>query len=279
MVGALSWFLCSLAAAASAQASGLTLQSPRFTITSADAAQLRSEPISVAHKPTPPLSLGPKDVLKVTFQVLDADGKGVQPHQTFLRFYDAVSGEEGVQPVKVTAGGKAKFELNMARPPASLPPTGSNPLKVSLYLGSFVHDPSEHELFDLIVPPSQSPAQHPDEAAFHSRPEIVHTFRPEQKLPPKFVSAVFTLLLAAPWVVLLGLWAHIRPQVPHLFSTSIAPFIATLGAFEALLVWYWVDLHLGQVLLYGALLSIPTALTGRRALAAVGDRRLGKSSK
>ena len=50
-------------------------------------------------------------MLKVTFQVLDADGKGVQPHQTFLRFYDAVSGEEGIQPVKVTAGGKAKFEL------------------------------------------------------------------------------------------------------------------------------------------------------------------------
>lgn len=94
---------------------------------------------------------------------------------------------------------------NMARPPASLPPTGSNPLKVSLYLGSFVHDPSEHELFDLVVPPSQTPVHHPDEVAFHARPEIVHTFRPEQKLPPKFISAVFTLALAAPWVVLLGL--------------------------------------------------------------------------
>ena len=74
-------------------------------------------------------------------------------------------------------------------------------------------------------------------------------------------------------------WAHIRPQVPHLFSPSILPFIGTLGAFEALLVWYWVDLRLGQVLLYGAILSIPTALTGKRALAAVGDLRLGKSSK
>ncbi len=188
----------------------------------------------------------------------------------------------------------------MARPPASLPPTTENPLKVSLYLGSFVHDPVQYELFDLVVPPSQPPAQHPDEAAFHPRPEIVHTFRPEQKVPPKFISALFTLFLAAPWIVLLGLvsllpalsiylvrvaytgarqWAHIRPQVPHLLSPSILPFIATLGAFEALLVWYWVDLHLGQVLLYGAILSVPTALTGRRALAAVGDWRLGKSSK
>ena len=74
-------------------------------------------------------------------------------------------------------------------------------------------------------------------------------------------------------------WAHIGPQVPHLFSPSILPFIATLGAFEALLVWYWVELRLGQVLLYGAILSIPTVLTGKSALAAVGNWRLGKSSK
>ena len=123
--------LVSLLTLGSAFASSLTLQSPRFTISSADATQLRAEPyvstsqclenavvltplclcrLSTARKPSA-LSLGPKDVLKVTFQVVDEEGKGVQPHQTFLRFYDEVSGEEGVQPVKVTAGGKAKFEL------------------------------------------------------------------------------------------------------------------------------------------------------------------------
>ena len=72
---------------------------------------------------------------------------------------------------------------------------------------------------------------------------------------------------------------NVGPQVPHLFSPSIIPFVATLGAFEGLLVWYWVDLRLGQVLLYGAILSVPAAITGKRALAAVSERRLGKSSK
>ena len=57
------------------------------------------------------MTLGASDVLKLTFQIVDEDGKGVQPHQTFLRFYDPVTHEEGVQPVKVTSGGKAKFEL------------------------------------------------------------------------------------------------------------------------------------------------------------------------
>lgn len=35
----------------------------------------------------------------------------MQPHQTFLRFHDEATGEEGVQPVKVSANGKAKFDL------------------------------------------------------------------------------------------------------------------------------------------------------------------------
>ena len=115
----------------------------------------------------------------------------------------------------------------MARPPASLPPTTENPLKVSLYIGSFVHDPVQFELFDLVVPPSQPPAQHPDEASFHPRPEIVHTFRPEQKVPPKFISGVFTLFLAAPWVVLLGLVSPLRAVPPP--YTRIAHTRAAVG--------------------------------------------------
>ena len=67
--------------------------------------------LSLAVKVPAPVELGPDDKLKLTFQIVDEDGKGVQPHQTFLRFYDEVTGEEGIQPVKVTPGGKAKFEL------------------------------------------------------------------------------------------------------------------------------------------------------------------------
>jgi hypothetical protein len=56
--------------------------------------------------------LGPTDTLKFTFQVAEeATDNGVQPHQTFLRFVDPTTGEEGVQPVKIAPSGKAKFEL------------------------------------------------------------------------------------------------------------------------------------------------------------------------
>ncbi|KAH0826650.1 oligosaccharyl transferase delta subunit [Lanmaoa asiatica] len=240
------------------------------------ASQLRADTLSLTQKPEP-LTLGPSDTLKLTFQLTESDqGKGVQPHQTFLRFYDQLSGEEGIQPVRVTPGGKAKFELNMARPPPSLPPTTDRPLAVSLILGSFVHDPATFDLFDLYVPTSSTPAPHPDEASFHPQPPIAHAFHPEQKLPLKIVSALFTALVLAPWVALLALWGNVGIRVPHLFSPRILPFTVLLGAFEALLFWYWVDLKLGQVLLYAGILAVPTVFAGKTALATTCEWRAGK---
>jgi oligosaccharyltransferase complex subunit delta (ribophorin II) len=40
----------------------------------------------------------------------------------------------------------------------------------------------------------------------------------------------------------------------------------SLTAFEALLFWYWVDLKLGQVLAYGAIAGLVTAIAGKQAL-------------
>lgn len=94
----------------------------------------------------------------------------------------------------------------MARPPTSLPPTtATDPLKVSLIIGSFEHAPLKQDLFDLILPASQPEPQHPDEASYHPLPTIEHTFRPDQKLPLRPISAVFAVLVLSPWVVLLGL--------------------------------------------------------------------------
>ncbi|TFK49100.1 hypothetical protein OE88DRAFT_1646672 [Heliocybe sulcata] len=292
-------YCLSLLLAAAAQASSLSIQNGRVTVSSSDATQLSSEQLSLDPGSLPSLSLGPTDTLKLTFQVVEKDGgKGVQPHQTFLRF--EADGEEGVQPVRVTSGGKAKFELdgpkvdlgvvlrrpnhmfrdwrfqdilnNMARPPVSLPPTSTSPVKVSLLLGSYKHSPASLDLFTVSVPASVPAPADP----FAPLPEITHTFRPEQKVPPKFISAVFSAIVLAPWVVLLGLWSTLRYSVPHLFSPHVIPFVSSLAAFEGLLLWYWIDLKLGQVLLYGALLGMVTLLTGKQALGAAGDWRVGK---
>ncbi|KAH9026200.1 hypothetical protein EDB85DRAFT_1869084, partial [Lactarius pseudohatsudake] len=138
-----------------------------------------------------PVVLGASDTMKLTFQVADqTSDSGVQPHQTFLRFFDSMTSEEGILP---TPSGKAKLELNMAKPPSSLPPSGTAPLRVSLLLGSFVHGPAA---LDLHVPPpaSESAPVHPDESFYHPRPELAHTFHPEPKLPPRPVGRSFSLV-------------------------------------------------------------------------------------
>ena len=97
----------------------------------------------------------------------------------------------------------------MARPPSTFPPTSpDSTLRVSLLIGSFVHKPLAVDLFDLIVPASQPVSPHPEEVYYHPQPAIEHTFRLEQKTPPAFISAVFSALVFAPWVVLVGL---VRP--------------------------------------------------------------------
>lgn len=104
----------------------------------------------------------------------------------------------------------------MSKPPASLPPTpatsnsthtssSTNPLSVSLILGSFTHSPAQGRLFDLILPPSQPAPSHPDEVTFHPQPELFHTFREDPTSPPKVISLLGAGIVFAPWVVLLGL--------------------------------------------------------------------------
>ncbi|KAJ7655014.1 oligosaccharyl transferase delta subunit [Mycena polygramma] len=232
--------------AATARASVLTLHAPRVTTYDSTGAGIRTEVLKLVEKPLHPMAVGPTDSLKLTFQ---EGGKGVQPLQTFLRFYDPETGEEGIQPLR--------FELNMAKPPLSIPPTTSSPLQVTLIIGSPKHSPLKIDLFDLTLPESHPAPQHPDEASFHPAPD---------NLPPIPVSALFTGLAVAPFSL----------AAPRLFSPSILPFITTLGAFEGLLVWYWVDLKLGQVLLYGGILGVATLFTGKTALASIGARRVGR---
>ena len=87
-----------------------------------------------------------------------------------------------------------------------LPPTpNSNPLRVTLLIGSSLHDPLSVELFDLILPPSLPAPEHPDAASYHLLPEIQHTFHPDHKVPPRFISAVSAALVVAPWIILLSL--------------------------------------------------------------------------
>ncbi|KAF8257601.1 Oligosaccharyltransferase subunit Ribophorin II-domain-containing protein [Lactarius quietus] len=261
---------------AAAHAGQLSLQSPKLTVSGPNGAKLRSEGISLQKLPDP-VVLGASDTLKLTFQVTE-QSIDTACNRTRPSYVSSIHNwRRGIQPIKVAPSGKAKFELNMAKPPSSLPPSGEAPLHVSLLLGSFVHGPATLDLFDLHIPPSAPAPVHQDEQFYHLRPELAHTFRPDPKLPPRFVSAFFAALVLAPWVVLLGLWGAVKPSVPHLFSPSILPFVLSLALIEGLLLWYWVELRLGHILLYGSGAATLAVLTGKQALVRIAARRTSSS--
>ena len=72
-------------------------------------------------------------------------------------------------------------------------------------------------------------------------------------------------------------WGAVRPSVPHLFSPSILSFVLSLALIEGLLLWYWVELRLGHILLYGSGAATLAALTGKQALVGIAARRTGSS--
>lgn len=119
-----------------AQSPQVTLQSARVVVLSEDGGPAHSEPcvalclfalstltfhysslfyyyrLSPETKLEPHVTLGPSEILRISFTVLDKNtGKGVVPHQTFLRLYDPATHEEGVHPIKVNSGGKGKIDI------------------------------------------------------------------------------------------------------------------------------------------------------------------------
>ncbi|KAH8549491.1 Oligosaccharyltransferase subunit Ribophorin II-domain-containing protein [Umbelopsis sp. PMI_123] len=122
------------------------------------------------------------------------------------------------------------------------------------------------------------------EDEFGIQPEIVHQFRPQEKMPSKIVSQFASLLVLAPWIALLAGWAQLgytpakvisNIQKESMTSTlSILSFLGTLVAIEFLFFSYWTHLNLFQTLGYLSILSLAAFFTGQRALTVVQQKRI-----
>lgn len=91
------------------------------------------------------------------------------------------------------------FPQDTSSPPQTLTP---GPHLLKLYTASRTIVPTTYDLgpahldFPLANPPTPS---YPD--TFAPLPEITHTFRPDQRMPPKILSMVFSGLVLVPWVL------------------------------------------------------------------------------
>jgi len=249
-----------LAAIASAE---LQVKSLKFSVQTPSSDIITADTLTPNSPEPPTLVLSNADTFKLSFTVEDEKGNGVVPAQSMLRVWDEESGEDALLPFKVSAAGKGRFELNMRRPPPQLPPTPTKiPLNVSLLLAFPPHAPLNLHLLQLQLPLSEPATEHAEEHFYHPQPEIFHTFRVDPRVPPRVLSLVGAGAVAGPWAVLLLLLGNLRPSLPFASSPKLLLFLTTLTAFEGLLITYWVQLSLGEVLLYGAVLGGVTVIAG-----------------
>ncbi|KAI8910668.1 Dolichyl-diphosphooligosaccharide--protein glycosyltransferase subunit Swp1 [Powellomyces hirtus] len=120
---------------------------------------------------------------------------------------------------------------------------------------------------------------------FHPLPEIKHQFRADEKMPNQLLSSVFSLGVLAPWLLLIGMYVSLSANVKNLFANSPSltfgsVFIASLAAVMSLYYVYWLRLNLFQLLGYGSVIGVVTAVFGRQALVArAGLRGVTRTKK
>ncbi|KAI8646376.1 Dolichyl-diphosphooligosaccharide--protein glycosyltransferase subunit Swp1 [Parasitella parasitica] len=128
-----------------------------------------------------------------------------------------------------------------------------------------------------------------DEDIFELQPEIHHVFREAEKMPPASFSKLFTLVVLAPWLLLIAGWLQLGITPAKVISelvsgstvrtVSIAAFLTSLVSVEYLFYLYWTQLNLFQTLTYLCGLTVITFFAGQRALSSIQTRRIANESK
>ncbi|VDP07077.1 unnamed protein product [Soboliphyme baturini] len=110
--------------------------------------------------------------------------------------------------------------------------------------------------------------------SYEKRPEIFHTFRQPEKLPPVVISNVFTVLVLSPLLLLFILWFRIGANVRGFPCSFYAVgFHACLGAIFALYFVFWLKLNMFQTLKYLLGISLLTFVCGNRTLRSISERK------
>ncbi len=110
-----------------------------------------------------------------------------------------------------------------------------------------------------------------DSDEFKAQPTIVHVFKSAQPEPSEKTAQLFTALVLAPWLFVLGYWLLIGVNVSGLFSSAAYAFygllfMGVLDAWILLFFMYFTVFNIFQLIGYGFVLGIATLFVGRQAL-------------
>ncbi|KRZ68176.1 Dolichyl-diphosphooligosaccharide--protein glycosyltransferase subunit 2 [Trichinella papuae] len=110
-------------------------------------------------------------------------------------------------------------------------------------------------------------------ADYKMKPEIVHSFRPPEKRPPKFISDIFSVAVVIPFFLLLCIWFYLGANIWGIpFSPVVIVFHAGLGGIFWLYYQFWIHLNMFETLKYLGILGTITFLSGISVLRKRADR-------
>ncbi|CAG8498870.1 6399_t:CDS:2, partial [Cetraspora pellucida] len=273
---ALSWqmFLLVLLSVVLVQVDCFAISDMKIAITSSESVRKFYESIPYPSSFDKPIQLTTGDDFKMVFVINDKQTqKGVQPHQAFLTLTSEKSGNQIPIIVRVRESGKAKVELDMKSAPNELLSSPGN-YSLDLIIGTFSHkDPLKYHIGTLDVDVPVMPSG-PSPVVYGPKPEIHHIFRPDEKLPPIWLSYSFVVIVVMPWLFLIGSWTYIGVNVSLLAKEPKSAlmsllFLSSILAIEVVFYNYWTHLNIFQTLSLLTVLSIVAFITGQKALSDV----------
>lgn len=208
------------------------------------------------------LKFGLKDV---------SSGKDLEAHQVFLRFQNQETQQEVIF-VAEKEGAVYKVDLNLNTRSGDFGNLMGD-YQIELLVGDALVENSIRWAIGKIhlkLPNTAKPAKN----EYAAKPEIRHMFREQEKRPPQVISSFFTLLCAAPLVLLFILWSVIGVNLNGFrLSLSGLTFHASL-ALVFLLYWrFFVELNMFQTLKWLSAFGVLVYLSGYSLLSAAASKK------
>lgn len=225
------------------------------------------------------LALKPEDKFKLLLTIKE-DETPKKPHQAMLLLKDSLSSLEANLVVPVKANGRAALTVGYKELGPAL--ISNKSIDLTLVIGGFGDTKpllTHIATMTLEEDPTSPIAPITKPLRYGALPEITHTFRAAQKMPPAVVSFAFGGILVAGLVGLFVGWISLGANVNALPSAisnspiSYTIFIGSLIAMESALFMYWSHLKIMAALGFLGCLTVPVFFSGRIALRETEKRR------
>lgn len=242
------------------------------------ASALKSHKITYPNKIAEQLSADAqqKIVLKAVL-VEEATKKPMLVHQAFVRFENKATNEEIIFVAEPDSAKTYRFDLDLSVRGVDFAHK-SGAYSVELIVGdASISNSFRWPLAEIALKFAQETTEKGACMLRKPKPEIKHMFREPEKRPPMVVSNFFTLLCAAPLVLLLLIWLKLRVNISAFpMSLSALGFHGGLGAILFLFFVFWKQLNMFETIKYLLPLGLLTFICGNRLLRSIAARKEGK---